>query len=193
MESFIESLDTDMPAHLRRAVIAGYRVCFESEAYNPDGVREATKAEYEDCHRKVIMNEAELHYPEPGPDRDKFFNECMDDCEHIWDIHVHAYTIDGTQLLVTVRNKDGSNYIYLVFVDEKDRGKGIGTMLIKQALKDSPNGISLHTSKNNDGAYALYKRLGFKEYPSVDDSERFMANVPGIGGNEWWEESEEEK
>lgn len=63
---------------------------------------------------------------------------------------------------------------------------------MKKAIQDSPNGISLHTAVGNDGAYRLCSRLGFKEYPSVDPDERFMATRPGIGGNEWWTDEEKD-
>lgn len=169
---------------LQEALASGYRTLFESESY---GIREATKDEYDRCYLAVVENEVNLEYPEPCPERDEFRQECLDDAEHTWDIHLHAYTVDGTQLLVTVQNQDGSSYVYLVYVDENDRGKGYGTALLKKAIEDSPNGLSLHTNKHNVKAQALYKRLGFEEYPSVDDREIFMANRPGIGGNEWWE------
>lgn len=169
----------------QEAVVAGFRTLFESASYN---IREATKDEYDRCNLGVVENEVNLEYPEPCPERDEFYRECLDDAEHIWDIRLHAYTVDGTQMLVTVPNKDGSSYAYMGYVAEKDRRKGYGTALLKKAIEDSPNGLSLHTNKHNVASQALCKRLGFEEYPSVDDREIFMANRPGIGGNEWWEE-----
>lgn len=179
-----------MEPRLANTLRTGYRACLESQEPAGTPVREMTHDEFLDIYRKVTENEAELYHSNPE-ERAKFLDECMDDAEHTWESRSHAYTIDGTQGLVTVRNRDGSSYIYLVYVPEESRGAGIGTMLIRKAVQDSPKGISLHTAKDNDGAYRLYSRLGFREYPSVDPRERFMATKPGIGGNEWW--SDEEK
>lgn len=187
----IANILTGIPIELANTIGTAYRVCLESQEPVTSGLREMTYDEFMDIYRKVTENEAECYHGDPE-ERMKFLDECMEDAQHTWDRRIHAYTIDGRQGLVTVTNKDGTAYIYLVYVPEGERGTGTGSLLIRQAIQDSPQGISLHTAKDNDEAYRLYSRLGFKEYPSVDPGERFMATKPGIGGNEWWTDEEKE-
>jgi len=187
----INHILTGIPHELAKTLGTGYRVCLESQEPVVSGIREMTYGEFMAIYRKVTENEAECYHDNPE-ESDKFLAECLDNAQHTWDRRIHAYTIDGRQGLVTVTNKDGTAYIYLVYVPEDERSTGTGSLLIRQAIQDSPQGISLHTAKDNDGAYRLYSRLGFKEYPSVDPGERFMATKPGIGGNEWWTDEEKE-
>lgn len=187
----IDNILTGIPIELANTIGTAYRVCLESQEPFTSDIREMTYDEFIDIYRKVVDNEAECYHGDPE-ERMKFLDECMEDAQHTWDRRIHAYTIDGRQGLVTVMNKDGTTYIYLVYVPDNERGAGIGSMLIRQAIQDSPQGISLHTAKDNEGAYRLYTRLGFNEYPSVDPGERFMATKPGIGGNEWWTDEEKE-
>ena len=62
--------------------------------------------------------------------------------------------------------------VYGVFVDEKLRGKGIGTCLMKHFLKDYFNIASLplvlNVTSNNMAAVALYKKCGFAEASRIE-------------------------
>ncbi len=62
--------------------------------------------------------------------------------------------------------------VYGVFVDEKLRGKGIGTCLMKHFLKDYFNIASLplvlNVTSNNRAAVALYKKCGFAEASRIE-------------------------
>ena len=63
-----------------------------------------------------------------------------------------------------------NNKVYLLdglYVEEEARGKGIGTKLIKEALRilkeNNITNIDINVLKANEGAYNLYKKLGFIE------------------------------
>ena len=62
--------------------------------------------------------------------------------------------------------------VYGVFVDEKLRGKGIGTCLMKHFLKDYFNIASLplvlNVTSRNKAAVALYKKCGFTEASRIE-------------------------
>jgi len=58
--------------------------------------------------------------------------------------------------------------LFVIIVDEKRRGQGIGTLLIKEMMRMAKNQFNvelLHLEVYEDNpAYRLYKRLGFEEY-----------------------------
>ncbi len=58
-----------------------------------------------------------------------------------------------------------SGYIQTLCIDERERGKGLGTKLLQFAeqriLRFSPN-IFICVSSFNDGAIRLYEEFGFK-------------------------------
>jgi ribosomal protein S18 acetylase RimI-like enzyme len=58
-------------------------------------------------------------------------------------------------------------YIQNISVDPDQRGKGIGTALLKDAEEkardDGIKTLSLDVSRKNDGARTLYRRMGFEE------------------------------
>jgi len=177
-----------MEPTLAKSLLLGYKACLEAQD-SPIQLREMSREEFDSILLKAFREEAgSFHRDDPG----RFIEDGLEKAGHTWNSRIHAYTIDGTQGLVTTRNKDGSSYIYLVYVPEEQRGQGIGSALVSRAVQDSPQGISLHTAKENTGAYNLYRRLGFREYPSVDPDERFMATKPNIGGNEWWTDEEKD-
>lgn len=101
-------------------VYLAYLDCMESQNVNRT-IREMTLDEFMYIYRKVTENDAAMYHNDPE-ERRKFLEECMDEAWHTWESRVHAYTIDGRQGLVTVKNKDGSSYIYLGYVPEEDRG-----------------------------------------------------------------------
>lgn len=150
------------------------------------GVREATYEEYCQAFDDVVQNEVNLYYQDcTEEEKEKTIQEFNDERDNIWRKRIHAYTTDGTDSLVLTPNKDGSNYVYSMYIKPEKRDGSAAIALFKQALKDSPNGMSFHTHKGNKLARAAL-RLGFKEYPSSDPNEIFMANKPGLGGNEYW-------
>lgn len=169
--------------HILRAT--GYNLIRESIS-----VHEATRSEYEYAFKKVIQNEIDMYYKDKtAEEQERAYNDFLDDIDEVWDKKVHAYTTDGTDSFVLTPNKDGSNYIYLMYIDPEKRNGIAALAMFKQALQDSPNGLSFHTNKGNKLAKAAI-RFGFKEYPSSHSNEIFMSNKEGIDGNEWWENSD---
>lgn len=152
-------------------------------------VREATKEEYEYAFKKVVQNEINKYYSDKSKEeQENAYNDFLDDLDKVWRTKTHAYTTDGTDSFVLTPNKDGSNYIYLMYIEPEKRNGISALSMFKQALKDSPDGLSFHTNKMNKLAKAA-KRYGFVEYPSSHSNEIFMSNKEGIDGNEWWENS----
>ena len=150
------------------------------------GVREATYEEFKQAFDDVVRNEIDLYYTDyPDDEKEEVYESFMASIDDIWDMRIHAYTTDGTDSLVLTPNKDGSHYVYSMYIRPEKRDGSAAIALFKQALKDSPNGMSFHTHKGNKLARAAL-RLGFKEYPSSNPHEIFMANKEGIGGNEYW-------
>ena len=150
------------------------------------GVREATYEEFLQAFDDVVQNEINLYYKDYTEEQKKqVYNGFLKEADKIWNMRVHAYTTDGTDSLVLTPNNDGSNYVYSMYIKPEKRDGTAAIALFRQALKDSPNGMSFHTHKGNKLARAAV-RLGFKEYPSSNPHEIFMANKEGIGGNEYW-------
>ena len=80
-------------------------------------------------------------------------------------------------LAVEVHRED-VDYIYLddLSVTEKKRGNGIGTSLTHKAEDYAmelglSEDILFHVDKNNDSAFRLYERLGYKVFR--DDGNRY--------------------
>lgn len=137
-------------------------------------IAKAVRHEYENYHKHVPAEEVEQmvsNFP-----------------EELWEEKCAAYcTEDGKSMCVMTPNKDGSQYIYSLFVDEAERNKGIATTLLLHAIEMSPNGVSLHVNSDNNIAYNLYRKLGFKPYGmQMPMREIFMATRPGLGGKENW-------
>ena len=59
------------------------------------------------------------------------------------------------------------SYMYAMVVDEKHRGKGFGTMLIKEAIQDSKNKglkrLELGSAFVREKAHEFYIKLGFEK------------------------------
>lgn len=53
-------------------------------------------------------------------------------------------------------------YIHTICVDEKFRGKGIGSDILKKIAEENSK-MYLYVNMNNDGAVRFYKRNGFEE------------------------------
>lgn len=104
----------------------------------------------------------------------------------LWQKKVIAYTSDGKDFALVMPNRDGSNYLYAVWVDEDVRRQGRARALVEYAKLKSPAGLSLHVNGKNSVAMEMYKKLNFVEYAIDDIDEHFMANRPNIGGRENW-------
>jgi ribosomal protein S18 acetylase RimI-like enzyme len=67
---------------------------------------------------------------------------------------------------IYVHDKDA--YVCEIVVDERHRGKGIGTMLLEEAekwaRKKGLHSISLFVHTGNEAAFAAYRKSGFKEH-----------------------------
>ena len=59
------------------------------------------------------------------------------------------------------------SYMYAMVVDDKYRGKGFGTMLIKESIKDSKakglKRLELDSGFHREKAHEFYKKLGFEK------------------------------
>jgi GNAT superfamily N-acetyltransferase len=59
------------------------------------------------------------------------------------------------------------SYMYAMVVDEKQRGKGFGTMLIKESIKDSKEKglkrLELDSGFQREKAHEFYLKLGFEK------------------------------
>ena len=59
------------------------------------------------------------------------------------------------------------SYMYAMVVDEKHRGKGFGTMLIKESIHDSKNKglkrLELDSGFHREKAHEFYIKLGFEK------------------------------
>lgn len=53
-------------------------------------------------------------------------------------------------------------YIHTICVDEKFRGKGVGSEILKKIAEENSK-MYLYVNMDNDGAIRFYKRNGFKE------------------------------
>jgi ribosomal protein S18 acetylase RimI-like enzyme len=59
------------------------------------------------------------------------------------------------------------SYMYAMVVDEKQRGKGLGTLLMREATKDSKNKglkrLELDSGFQRERAHEFYLKLGFEK------------------------------
>lgn len=60
-------------------------------------------------------------------------------------------------------------YIISFVIDEKYRGKGIGTQLIHHSLNTYKKPVNLHVRISNEKAQKLYHSLGFIEIETIKD------------------------
>lgn len=59
------------------------------------------------------------------------------------------------------------------------RRQGIGTLLLDEVRRHSPDGVSLHVFEQNTDARAFYERHGFTVL-DTDDGRRNMENLPDL-------------
>ncbi|MFN8258162.1 MAG: N-acetyltransferase [Bacteroidales bacterium] len=95
------------------------------------------------------------------------YNECLPAfgglCKEIFVLEIQS-EIAGFVILQVCGTFSG--YIQTICIDEKYRGKGLGTLLLefceKRILEFSPN-IFICVSSFNSGAIKLYEKFGFKQ------------------------------
>jgi ribosomal protein S18 acetylase RimI-like enzyme len=59
------------------------------------------------------------------------------------------------------------------------RRQGIGTLLLDEVRRQSPDGVSLHVFQQNTDARAFYERHGFTVF-DTSDGDRNMENLPDM-------------
>ncbi|MFJ3308392.1 GNAT family N-acetyltransferase [Streptomyces sp. NPDC086549] len=59
------------------------------------------------------------------------------------------------------------------------RRQGIGTLLLDEVRRHSPDGLSLHVFQQNTDARAFYERHGFRDL-DTSDGRRNMENLPDM-------------
>jgi len=130
--------------------------------------------------RKAIENDFEKVYPLfeqlwPNKELDKnalriVFNRgvnsdtdellCLDYCDEV--IGFCAYAIVNN-----LWQAGYISYMYAMVVDEKQRGKGFGTMLINESIKDSKDKglkrLELDSGFQREKAHEFYMKLGFEK------------------------------
>lgn len=98
--------------------------------------------------------------------REVVLRECR-----VW-VAVHGGAIAGYAAL----EGDMLEHLYL---RPELRRRGIGTLLLDEARRHSPGGLSLHVFQQNTGARAFYERHGFTVL-DTNDGERNMENLPDM-------------
>lgn len=148
--------------------------------------REPTYEEFTELMRKALAHEYSNYRPHVPQERVKWM--CDNEPDELFNFPgMKSFcTQDGKNIAVTVPNKDGSKYLYSVYVDADQRNNGIGTALIKNVLELSPKGVSLHVHSNDKNAYRLYVKLGFKPFGMGPCRSIFMATKKGLPGKDEW-------
>ena len=88
--------------------------------------------------------------------------------------------MDGDMVLgyLEIRLVDGVIDIMNLFVNEKDRHKGVATSLMNEMMNNEEyNRIMLEVNENNNEALRLYSKLGFKE---INSRERYYGSDTAI-------------
>lgn len=100
-------------------------------------------------------------------------------------------TENGKGICCLTPNKDGSKYVYAIWVDRDHRGKGYGRALLEHAKELSPKGLSIHVNVQNPKALCLYHDCGFKVAGMESYNKDFcryervyMETSPGLLGKE---------
>lgn len=114
--------------------------------------------------RKIVANDFPIIY-NLGSQYDKDFTKkynlelYLNNNLYVMDCFEEDNIIKG---FVIGTNIDKTVEIYLIFVEEKYRHKQIATKLLTN-LEVNNKEIILEVSTDNEGAYNLYKKLGYKE------------------------------
>jgi GNAT superfamily N-acetyltransferase len=87
---------------------------------------------------------------------------------------------------VAVRDAEITGYAALdgdilehLYLRPDARRQGIGTLLLDEVRRHSPNGVSLHVFQQNTDARAFYERHGFTVF-DTSDGDRNMENLPDM-------------
>lgn len=87
--------------------------------------------------------------------------------------------------------RDGSKYVYAIWVNPAFRGHGYGAEMLEYAKTLSPKGLTLHVNVQNPKALCLYHKIGFKVGTlegRADNCEFYwrvyMETKPGLKGHE---------
>jgi ribosomal protein S18 acetylase RimI-like enzyme len=73
----------------------------------------------------------------------------------------------------------GKDVLEHLYLRPDVRRRGIGTLLLDEARRRSPDGVSLHVFQQNTGARAFYERHGFIVL-DTGDGHRDMENLPDM-------------
>lgn len=80
-----------------------------------------------------------------------------------------------------VAERDGDLFIYDIVIDEKQRGRGLGTAAMqaveKLARERGCAGIGLSVFAHNQGAIRLYERLGYEVVETAKAGQRMRKSV----------------
>lgn len=178
--NLLEGICSVLPADMADAIADGYIECldydFASDGEQP-AVREATRDEFMRVMSTLDEDQLVTYYGHASEDNLASFRSRD---ARVWDNHLHAYTHDGNQLLVTIPNADGSAYIYAAYVEPTARGTGIASLAMRKCIEDHPGGLCLHTHVNNRRVRALCRHYGFTEVPCGYPNMVFLTNREGI-------------
>ncbi len=85
-------------------------------------------------------------------------------------------------------------HLSYIAVDEASRGRGLGTILLEEAIRITDGDLSLHVETDNEPAIRLYEKFGFqaKYYRMLYKGHRAPSVDPATGSG-WNEEQEREQ
>jgi GNAT superfamily N-acetyltransferase len=73
----------------------------------------------------------------------------------------------------------GGDMLEHLYLRPDVRRQGIGTLLLDEVMRHSPDGVSLHLFQQNTDARAFYERHGFA-VSGTSDGDRNMENLPDM-------------
>ena len=105
-----------------------------------------------------------------------------DAIDSVWKTRMIVYD-DEIIGMLTAYQVDDDWYIGEIYIDDRFRGHGIGTLVLKNEICKH-NRIILNVYKQNHGAIKLYKSLGFKVYEETEEGYlmRLIKDEPIISG-----------
>ena len=149
-------------------------------------VREATNEEIKNVYTTVVEEEIQKFYPDlvNNPQQhQKMLKLWVEGALNMaLPRKVHAYTTDGTDVILISKLADNSNYIAMAYVPPDKRGQAESVSVFKKIIDESPNGLSFHTNRDNRTVIGLAKHFGMKEYPSTSQNDLYFATKDGLVG-----------
>ena len=109
--------------------------------------------------------------PEEYDRVEKFIEQ--DAKDSVWKTRMITFDDEIIGMLTAYQVEDDW-YIGEIYIDDRFRGHGIGTLVMKNEINKHDR-ISLNVYKQNHGAIKLYKSLGFKVYDETE--ERYMMRL----------------